>query len=110
MYSPFFILYDWAKRSAEARSFHLSGVALDFFQHPVADDLINLLPVDLVEDFMSAQGEQTQGHVRHSGLPEGPGGSADTLAVGAHRVLSADTNSTGRALFIFARLCFCSTY
>ena len=29
MYSPFFILHDWDKISAEARSFHLSGVALD---------------------------------------------------------------------------------
>ena len=28
MYSPFFILHDWVKRSAEARSSHLSGVAL----------------------------------------------------------------------------------
>ena len=28
MYSPFFILHDWIKRSAEARSSHLSGVAL----------------------------------------------------------------------------------
>ena len=30
MYFPFFILHDWGKRSAEARSSHLSGVALDF--------------------------------------------------------------------------------
>ena len=28
MYFPFFILHDWGKRSAEARSSHLSGVAL----------------------------------------------------------------------------------
>ena len=28
MYFPFFILHDWGKRSAEARSPHLSGVAL----------------------------------------------------------------------------------
>ena len=28
MYFPFFILHDWVKRSAEARSTHLSGVAL----------------------------------------------------------------------------------
>ena len=29
MYFPFFILHDWDKRSAEARSSHLSGVALE---------------------------------------------------------------------------------
>ena len=28
MYFPFSILHDWGKRSAEARSAHLSGVAL----------------------------------------------------------------------------------
>ena len=28
MYFPFFILHNWVKRSAEARSSHLSGVAL----------------------------------------------------------------------------------
>ena len=28
MYFPFFILHDWGKRSAEACSSHLSGVAL----------------------------------------------------------------------------------
>ena len=28
MYFPFFILHDWDKRSVEARSSHLSGVAL----------------------------------------------------------------------------------
>ena len=28
MYFPFFILHDWGKRSAEARSSHLSGVVL----------------------------------------------------------------------------------
>ena len=28
VYFPFFILHDWVKRSAEARSSHLSGVAL----------------------------------------------------------------------------------
>ena len=30
VYFPFFILHDWGKRSAEARSPHLSGVALFF--------------------------------------------------------------------------------
>ena len=29
MYFPFFVLHDWGKRSAEARSPHLSGVALE---------------------------------------------------------------------------------
>ena len=34
MYFPFFILHDWGKRSAEARSSHLSGVALiSYFEH-----------------------------------------------------------------------------
>ena len=27
MYFPFFILHDWGKSSAEARGYHLSGVA-----------------------------------------------------------------------------------
>ena len=31
VYFPFFILHDWGKRSAEARSSHLSGVALIVF-------------------------------------------------------------------------------
>ena len=32
MYFPFFILHDWKKRSAEARSSHLSGVALENYE------------------------------------------------------------------------------
>ena len=31
VYFPFFILHDWGKRSAEERSSHLSGVALNLF-------------------------------------------------------------------------------
>ena len=44
VYFPFFILHDWSKRSAEARSSHLSGVALnDLFQESVDDLLLGLL-------------------------------------------------------------------
>ena len=49
MYFPFFILHDWGKRSTEARSSHLSGVALNYStssnKHTAWQDIPSPVPV-----------------------------------------------------------------